>query len=102
MEEETLPLEKNQTWEIIKSLKGKKLVGCKWVSMVKYRVDKTLEKYKARLVTKGYTQTYVVDYHETFTSVAKMNTICILLLLATNFGWNLQQLDIKNTFLYGD
>ena len=53
-------------------------------------------------MAKGYTQTYGVDYQETFTSIAKMNTIGILLSLATNFGWSLQQLDVKNAFLHGD
>ena len=51
---------------------------------IKYKVNGTLERYKARLVVKGYTQTYEIDY-QTFTLVAKMNTICFLLSLATNF-----------------
>ena len=57
--------------------------------------------YKARLVAKGYAQTYGVDYL-TFALVAKMNTIKILLSLATNYNWYLQQLDVKNAFLNGD
>ena len=55
-----------------------------------------------KLVAKGYMQTYGVDYQETFAPVAKMNTICILLSLAANFGWSLQQLDVKNALLHGD
>ena len=58
--------------------------------------------YKARLVVKGYTQTYGVDYQETFAQVAKMNTIRVLLSLAANFDWPLQQFDVKNVFLHGD
>ena len=57
--------------------------------------------YKAKLVAKGYAQTYGVDYL-TFALVAKMNTIKILLSLATNYNWYLQQLDVKNAFLNGD
>ena len=102
MEEEMKALNKNDTWEIVSLPKGKKTVGCKWVFIVKYRADGTLERYKARLVAKGYTQTYGVDYHETFAPVAKMNTIRILLSLAANFNWCLQQFDIKNAFLHGD
>jgi Reverse transcriptase (RNA-dependent DNA polymerase) len=53
------------------------------------------------LVAKGYTQTYGIDYHETFAPVAKMNTVRILLSIAVNNGWNLNQMDIKNIFLQG-
>ena len=53
-------------------------MGCKWVYAVKYRADGTLEWYQARLVVKGFTQTYDVDYLKTFALVAKMNTIKIL------------------------
>ena len=58
--------------------------------IVKYRAGGTLMRYKARLVAKGYTQMYGVDYLETFTSVAKINIVRILLSLTTNFGWDLQ------------
>ncbi|KAL6323658.1 hypothetical protein AAG906_002125 [Vitis piasezkii] len=58
--------------------------------------------YKARLVTKEYTQTYGVDYHETFALVTKMKTIRILLSLATIKDCSLHQSDMKNVFLHGD
>lgn len=63
--EEIDDLEKNKTWEIIERPKGKKLVGCKCVFTLKYKADGSLKKYKAKLVAKGYTQTYGVDYQET-------------------------------------
>jgi len=91
MNEEMSALEKkNQTWEIINRLIDKKAVGCKWVYIVKYKSDGTLESWKARLVAKGSTQTYDVDYEETFSPVAKMNNVRIILSLATYFGWELQ------------
>jgi hypothetical protein len=53
-------------------------------------------------VAKGYTQTYGIDYEETFAPVAKMNSIKTLISCASNLGWELHQLDVKNAFLHGD
>ncbi|KAJ9547057.1 hypothetical protein OSB04_019600 [Centaurea solstitialis] len=102
MEAEMNALEKNETWELVDLPKDKKAVGSKWVYTVKFKADGSLERYKARLVAKGYTQTYGVDYQETFAPVAKMNTVRILLSLAVNFDWELQQYDVKNAFLHGE
>ena len=97
-----MTLRKNKTWDLVELPQGRKLEGCKWFFIVKYKVDRSLKWYKARLVAKGYTQTYGMDYLETFALIAKMNIIRILLSLATNHGWSLQQFDIKNAFLHGD
>ncbi|KAK6791582.1 hypothetical protein RDI58_010663 [Solanum bulbocastanum] len=102
MKVEMEALEKNKTWEIVELPEGKKLVGCRWVFTLKYRSDGSIERFKACLVAKGYTQTYGIDYLETFAPVAKMKTVRILLSLAVAFNWNLQQFDVKNAFLHGD
>ena len=69
---------------------------------VKHTADGSIERYKIRLVAKNFTQTYGVDYQETFAPIAKMNTIRILLCCAANLEWDLRQFDVKNTFLHGD
>ena len=100
--EEIRALKKNETWEVMTLPRGKKPVGCKWVFTVKYKADGTVERYKACLVAKGFTQTYDVDYTETFAPVAKLNTIRVLLSLATKLDWSFHQFDIKNVFLNGE
>jgi Reverse transcriptase (RNA-dependent DNA polymerase) len=102
MDEELDALEKKTKHEKYACYqKNKKSVGCKWIYKIKYHSDGTIEWYKTRLVTKGYTQTYGIDYYETFTSVAKMNTVRILLSIAVNNGWIFFQMDVKNIFLQG-
>ncbi|KAA0050709.1 Beta-galactosidase [Cucumis melo var. makuwa] len=100
--EEMKALEKNRTWEICALPKGHKTVGCKWLFSLKYKADGTLDRHKTRLVTKGFTQTYGIDYSETFSPVAKLNTVRVLLSVAVNKNWPLYQLDVKNAFLNGD
>ena len=60
------------------------------------------QNYNAELVTKGYTQTYGIDYFETFSPAARMNSIRIPFSIVVNLSWPLFQLDVKNAFLYGD
>ena len=55
-------LEKNNTWEIVDLSKGKKPTRCKWVFTIKYKASRRLERYKARLIAKGYTQIYGINY----------------------------------------
>ncbi|XP_031494234.1 uncharacterized mitochondrial protein AtMg00820-like [Nymphaea colorata] len=72
---EVRALEENSTWDVIDLPPNKRPIGCKWVYKLKYHADGTIERHKAGLVAKGYTQTEGVDYIETFSPVAKITTI---------------------------
>ena len=101
IEEEINALRKNNTWEKCILPSDKKAVGRKWVFTIKCHVDGTIERYKVWLVAKGYTQIYGIDYSETFSSVAKIDTIRVLFSTAANLNWPLNQFDVKNAFLHG-
>jgi Reverse transcriptase (RNA-dependent DNA polymerase) len=75
---------KTQTWKLVKLPNGKKTVGCKWVFSMKYDATCKVERYKTRLVVKVYTQTYGIDFQETFSPVAKLNTVRVFLSLTAN------------------
>ena len=102
MIEELRALDDNQTWELVDLPLGKKTVGCRWVFAIKVNPDGSVARLKARLVAKGHAQTYGVDYSDTFSPVAKLTSVCLLISLAASKHWALHQLDIKNAFLYGD
>lgn len=79
-----------------------KSIEFKWVFKLKMHANRTVERYKARLVTKGFTQTDGLDYMDTFIHVVKMTTIRVLMAIATIHDWPLFQLDVNTTFLHGD
>ena len=102
MKEEIDFLEKNKTWELVELPKDRKMVGCKWVFKSKKGVDGKVERYKAGLVAKGYSQMEGIDYHEIFSLVVKLVSIRIVLALVALLDLELEKLDVKTTFLHGD
>lgn len=83
MEEEMSMIQKNKTWELVERPKDRKVIGVKWVSRTKLNIDCTINKYKVRLVVKGYAQIFGVEYFDTFAPIAKLDTIRLLLATAT-------------------
>ena len=94
-------LTKNNTWELVPPPEGKNIVGSKWVLKVKRNSDGSLDRFKARLVAQGYTQTHGIYYEEVFTLVAKYSTIRSLPTLANAHDLEVHQLDVKTVFLNG-
>ena len=86
---EIATLESNQTWSFTSLPPHKRAIGCKWVYRVKYKADGTMERYKARLMAKGFTQQEGLDFIDIFSPVAKMTTIKTLLAISVVRGWHL-------------
>ena len=102
MNSELNSLKENKTWDIVNLSKGGKALPCKWVFRVKTNPDGSIDKFKARLVIKGFNQRAGIDYNETFSPVAKMGTIRALLSIAASEEMYLSQFDVSTAFLYAE
>lgn len=101
MVEEYSSILKNNVLEIVPWPKGKSVVGSCWVYKVKHGADGSVEKYKAKFVTKGFSQVEGIDYDETFSPVARHSSIKTILALAAQMGQKIHRMDMKTTFLNG-
>jgi hypothetical protein len=77
-------------------------VGCKWVFKRKLRPDGTIDKYKTRLMAKGYTQKECEDFFDTYSPVARLSKIYVLLLLAASHGLLIHQMNVRTAFHNGE
>jgi len=102
MNEEYEYLMKNQTWELIELSENKVPTRRKWLYKSKFEVDGSIDKCKARLDAKGYSQKEGIYYEDTFASVVKLNKIRLLIALATKHDWKIHELDVKYAFLNGE
>lgn len=102
MSEELSARETNNAWSIVTLPTDKHSIGYQWVYKIKYVSNGSVDRYKARLVAKGYTQQAGVDFFETFSPVAKLAIVKVLLSLAAIKKWNLVRLDVNNAFLNSD
>ena len=90
------------TWDLASLPVGKSPIGCRWVYTVEIGLVGKVDRLKAHLVAKGYTQIYGSNYYDTFSPIAKMTSVHLLLSIAAMSSWPLYQLDIKNVFLHGN
>ena len=102
MVDEMASLHKNEAWDLVELLAGRKPIGSKWVFKKKTNAEGKVEKYKARLVAKGYSQVPGIDFGDIFSLVAKVTSIRLLLSVAAAFDFEVEQMDVKTAFLHGD
>jgi reverse transcriptase-like protein len=99
MESELTALQNNHIWELVLLPPGKKTIGCKWVYKIKLKVDGSIERYKAHLVAKGYTQEYGVDFHDIFSPVVHAFWLLLLLKTGPCTNWMLIMLFCTGTYM---
>ena len=92
----------NHTWELVDLPPGCKPLGSKWIFKKKMKPDGSIDKYKARLVIKGYKQREGLDYFDTYSPVTRINSIRMILAIAALRNLEIHQMDVKTAFLNGD
>ncbi|CAI7857145.1 unnamed protein product [Closterium sp. NIES-54] len=102
LQSELKSIEENGTWELVELPEGRKAITSKWLFKIKSDADGKIERYKSRLVAKGYQQKEKVDYKELFAPVVKPTTLRTLLAGAAIKGWVVKQMDVTTAFLNGD
>ncbi|GJY22447.1 retrotransposon protein, putative, ty1-copia subclass [Tanacetum coccineum] len=101
MNVEMKSMKDNEVWDLVDLPPNGKTVGSKWLFKKKTDMDGAVHTFKARLVAKGFTQTYGVDYEETFSRVAEIRAIRILIAIAAYYDYEIWQMDVKTVFLNG-
>ncbi|KAL0382894.1 UNVERIFIED_CONTAM: Retrovirus-related Pol polyprotein from transposon TNT 1-94 [Sesamum calycinum] len=102
MNEEIKSMKDNDVWELVQSPEDTKPIGCKWIFKTKRDSKGNVERYKARLIAKGYTQKEGIDYKETFSPVSSKDSLRIIMALVAHFDLELHQMDVKTASLNGD
>jgi hypothetical protein len=91
----------NDTWDVVDKPVHAKVVGCRTVLRNKYAADGTLDRRKARVVAKGFTQRPGIDFHDTFAPVARLSSLRLLVALAARYNLKISQLDVTSAYLNG-
>ena len=89
----------NHTWELVDLPLGSKPLGYKWIFKNKMKANGTIDKFKARLVIKGYKQKEGLDYFDTYTPVTRINSIRMVLVIVALRNLEVHQMDVKTAFL---
>ncbi|XP_073131456.1 uncharacterized protein [Henckelia pumila] len=92
----------NHTWELVDLPPGSKPLGSKWIFKRKMKSDGTIDKYKVRLVIKGYRQCEGLDYFDTYSPVTRITSIRVILAIAALWNLEVHQMDVNTAFLNGD
>ena len=92
----------NHTWELVDLPKGSKPLGYKWIFKKKLKADGSIDKYKARLVIKGFRQKQDLDYFDTYSPVTRITSIRMLIAIASILNLEIHQMDVKTAFLNGE
>ncbi|PWA63339.1 zinc finger, CCHC-type [Artemisia annua] len=101
MDGEMQSMHDNEVWTEVDLPPGAKVVGSKWLYKLKTDIYGIVHTYKARLVAQGFTQTFGIDYEETFSPVADIRAIRILIAIAAYYDYEIWQMDVKTAFLNG-
>eukprot|EP00253_Pinus_taeda_P014781 PITA_14781 len=102
MVDEMASLHKNEAWDLVELSAGRKPIGSKWMFKKKMNAEGKVEKYKARLVAKCYSQVPGIDFGDIFSPVAKVTSIRLLLPVDAAFDFEVEQMDVKTKFLHRD
>ncbi|KAL0392770.1 UNVERIFIED_CONTAM: Retrovirus-related Pol polyprotein from transposon TNT 1-94 [Sesamum radiatum] len=92
----------NGTWELVDLPSGCTTIRCKWIFKKKLKPDGSVDKFKAKLVAKGFKQKEGIDYFDTYSSVARLTTIRVLIVLTSVYNLLIHQMHVKTAFLYGE
>jgi hypothetical protein len=98
MRSEIESMRDNQVWNLVDPPDAMRVIECKWIFKNKTDIDGNAHIYKARLVAKGFHQIQGVDYDETFSSVAMLKSIRILLAIVAYYDYEIQQNGCQNGF----
>src|ERR1043165_6679176 len=101
MEEELNQFSKNDVWDLVPKPRGFNIIGTKWVFRNKLNEQGEVVRNKARLVAQGYSQREGIDYNETFSPVARLESIRLLISFVVQNNITLYQMDVKSAFLNG-